>query len=146
MAKKVEEPVLDEIKQEVEPVLDEIKQEVEPVKQEIISDETIVDVMPSYSEVESEEDKIKKYEEFLTKYKIDLEREADTADTSFHFASNEVLLELAKTYSDIPYSYNVKVADVLYNELIRRNLVKEAEKLKESLNKSTWYVKPWMRF
>jgi len=53
---------------------------------------------------------------------------------------------LAKTYSDIPYSYNVKVADVLYNELMRRNLVKEAEKLKESLNKSTWYVKPWMRF
>ena len=146
MAKKVEEPVLDEIKQEVEPVLDEIKQEVEPVKQEVVSDETIVDVMPSYSEVESEEDKIKKYEEFLTKYKIDLEREADTADTPFHFASNEVLLELAKTYSDIPYSCNVKVADVLYNDLIRRNLVKEAEKLKESLNKSTWYVKPWMRF
>ena len=28
MAKKVEEPVLDEIKQEVEPVLDEIKQKL----------------------------------------------------------------------------------------------------------------------
>ena len=51
MAKKVEEPVLDEIKQEVEPVLDEIKQEVEPVKQEVVSDETIVDVMPLFSYV-----------------------------------------------------------------------------------------------
>lgn len=80
----------------IEPILDEIKQEVEPVKQEVVSDETIVDVMPSYSEVESEEDKIKKYEEFLTKYKIDLEREVDTADTSFHFASNEVLLNWLK--------------------------------------------------
>ena len=144
MAKKSETEKLVEVKQGIEPV------EINHESYADSLDDVVADIEPSYTVIDdedfNEEEKIKKYEEFLVKYKIDLEREADTAETSFHFAGNEVLLELARTYSDIPYSYNPKVADILYKELTNRGLTADAEKLKESLNKCYWYTKPWLRF
>ena len=96
--------------------------------------------------VDTEDDKKKRYEEYLEQNKEQIITLVSTYANMFTTMGNGSLADLAVGSDMSSISRNPKIADALLFELGKRKLKKEAEALTSRLAEMSWYTTPWMGF
>lgn len=96
--------------------------------------------------VDTEEDKKKRYEEYLEQNKEQIAALVSTYANMFTAMGNGSLADLAVGSDLSSISRSSKIADALLFELGKRKLKKEAEALAARLADMPWYATPWMGF
>lgn len=101
---------------------------------------------PVEAPVDDERAQKERYEAFMAKYKVDVERQIESSASSIQAHSDSQLKALAEQYDRIPFNYFPQTANAVKAELLKRGLEKEATIFGELLETISWYKKPWIHY
>jgi glucosamine 6-phosphate synthetase-like amidotransferase/phosphosugar isomerase protein len=96
--------------------------------------------------VDDEQAQKDRYEAFMAKYKVDIERQIESSASSIQAHGDLQLKALAEQYDRIPFNYFPQTANAVKAELLKRGFEKEATVFDELLETIPWYKKPWIHY